>query len=80
MASWVLALGSQVVAEGEHVGEGRERPLSDHKDSAVEVATLVRESVPRDDPTQRHPKLAAQDLAEVAGVEEHPIEEQQGHV
>lgn len=79
MASWALAWDSQVAAE-EGVGEVRGRLLFDHKDSAAGVVGLGRESVLEDDPTLRHLTLAAQDLEEVAGVDEHPTEEQQAHV
>ena len=80
MASWVLAWGSQVAVEGEDAGEVRGRLLFDRMGSAAGVAGLGREFVLEDDPTLRHLTLAAQDLEEVVGVEEHPTEEQQGHV
>jgi hypothetical protein len=80
MASWALAWGSQLAAEEEGVGEVRGHFLFDRKGSAAGVAGLGREFVLEDDPTLRHPTLAAQDLEEVAGVEEHPTEEQQAHV
>jgi hypothetical protein len=80
MASWVLAWDSQVAVEEEGAGEVRGRLLFDRKGSAAGVAGLGREFVLEDDPTLRHPTLVAQDLEEVAGVEVHPIEEQQGHV